>query len=347
VFRRSLTVVSLSPGVGAVRGAVPAVARVCVVVCVVVFGASACATARVPAAGPVPEGRGDGGPLRVVLIGNSQLGAWGEHPQPPDLARALVDVAAQAHGGTHRLAVTRVVRPGGGCTEFAAEGQAPGSPLAAAADIDVDVVVLFPSIDETDRGRHEACWDLFRSAAARAGHRFVVVATPHVAQAWPAGFAALDRAIGKWAEERGVPFVPAGAAWRRALGDHPPRDALLSLFHGDLEHPGPEGSYLTVLALYAVLTGARVTDAGIDNDLAALRCDPHTPCLTEQEMRACLDDAGAWQCPAANGAVFSNHRVHFVTDDEAGHYQRVVDDVVFGRVIPGTWPTSAIGRSPR
>jgi hypothetical protein len=71
-----------------------------------------------------------------------------------------------------------------------------------------------------------------------------------------------------------------------------------------------------------------VQDAGVDNDLPSLRCDPRAPCLTEDEMRACLDDDGQWQCAAGNGAVFSNHRVHFVTDDEARCYQQAVDDVV-------------------
>jgi hypothetical protein len=48
-------------------------------------------------------------------------------------------------------------------------------------------------------------------------------------------------------------------------------------------------------------------------------------------MRACLDDVGGWQCEPTNGAVFSNGRVHFVTDKEAIRYQHVVDDVLAGR----------------
>jgi hypothetical protein len=261
------------------------------------------------------------------LIGNSQLGFFGDHPEPPDLAAALTAVAASAHEGAHPLDVRRVVRPGGSCADFAADGTGPGTPLGAVADPDVDVVVLFPSIDELDRRVHGPCWDLFREQSLRAGHAFAIVATPHVSQAYPQGFDALHDAVGGWARDRGVAFVPAGAAWRRALGDAPARERLLSLFHGDLEHPGPEGSYLTVLALYAVLTGARVVDAGIDNDIAPLRCDPRAPCLDEQQMRDCLNDDGDWQCAAGNGAVFSNHRVHFVTDDEAAQYQRVVDAV--------------------
>ena len=123
-------------------------------------------------------------------------------------------------------------------------------------------------------------------------------------------------------------FIPAGATWRRLLGNTPTRDALLALYHGDNAHPGPEGSYLYVLALYGALTGRSVVGAGIDNDLPALRCDPNSPCLSEQEMLNCLNAAGEWQCAATNGAVFSNGKVHFVFDDEATRYQGIVDAIL-------------------
>ena len=155
-----------------------------------------------------------------------------------------------------------------------------------------------------------------------------MMATAHVSHAYPGGFDALDAAVSSYSLEHDVTFVPAGATWRRVLGDTPTREALLAMYHGDLAHPGPEGSYLYVLALYRALTGASVSRAGIDNDVPALRCLPSVPCLSEQEMRDCLNDRGEWQCAADNGAVFSNGRVHFVTDDEAALYQAVVDDVV-------------------
>jgi hypothetical protein len=269
--------------------------------------------------------------LRVLLIGNSQLGFFGDHPAPPDVTVALADVSTVAHGGATRLVVGRAQVPGVGCAGFADVGDGPGTPLREAADPSWDVVLLVPSIDETDAAASAPCWDRFRAVVEDAGNRFGIVATAHVSDAWPTGFDALDEAVRSWAADRGVLFVPAGATWRRLLGDAPTSEALFALYHGDLAHPGPEGSYLYVLALYGALSGRSVVDAGIDNDVPALRCDPRAPCLTEDEMRACLDDAGGWQCPPTNGAVFSNHRVHFVTDAEAAAYQAVVDAVLAER----------------
>jgi hypothetical protein len=300
-----------------------------VVVAAVLAGSSSCATGR-----PARRPTGPAAPpssLRVLLIGNSQLGFFGEHPVPPDVTAALAAVGAMAHGGATQLDVDRVQIPGVGCAGFAAVGDGPGTPLHEAADPAWDVVVLVPSIDEVDRAASEPCWDLFRVVVQDAGNRFAIMATAHVSDAYPDSFDALHAAVGGFAADRGVTFVPAGAAWRRLLGDAPSTTALYALYHGDLAHPGPEGSYLYVLTLYAALTGRRVVDAGIDNDLPALRCDPRTPCLTEDEMRACLDEQGGWQCPPDNGAVFSAGRVHFVTDDEAALLQRVVDDLRTGR----------------
>ena len=280
------------------------------------------------------EGEGEGeAPAEqlVLLIGNSQLGFFGNNPLPPDLAVALDDLSAIAHGGAHRLFVDRVERAGTGCSGFVAEGTGPGSPLERAGSGEYDVVVLLPSIGEGNRAANEACWDRFRTVVQDSGARFGMMATPHVSSAYPGGFDALDTAIRSYSADHGLAFVPAGATWRRHLGQSPTRDALLALYSGDLDHPGPEGGYLSVMTLYGALTGQTVVDAGIDNDLTALRCDPRSPCLTEAQMRACMNARGEWQCAASNGAVFSNGKVHFVFDDEAVHYQGIVDEVLSER----------------
>ncbi len=185
----------------------------------------------------------------MLLIGNSQLGFFGAAPQPADVAVALEDVSTHAHAGATRLIVRRAQVPGVGCEGFAEVDDGPGTPLGEAADPAYDVVVLLPSIDEGDRAAYEACWDRFRRVAESPGNRFAIMATAHVSDAYPAGFDLLDDAVRSWAADRGVRFVPAGAAWRRALGDAPTRAALLALYHGDLAHPGPEGTYLSVLTL--------------------------------------------------------------------------------------------------
>jgi hypothetical protein len=265
----------------------------------------------------------------VLLIGNSQLGYFGNTPQPPDVTLALDDVSTLAFNGDHRLLVERVQREGTGCSGFVSEGDGPGTPLGEAANPDFDVVVLLPAIGENSG--NAPCWEQFRDAAEGAGNRFAMMATAHVSSAYPSGFDTLDDAIRTYSAEHALTFIPAGETWRRVLGDAPTRDALLAMYNPDLAHPGPEGSYLYILALYGALTGTSVANAGIDNDIQALRCLPDSPCLSEDEMRGCLNSRGEWQCAAGNGVVFTNGKVHFVTDDEAALYQGVVDDVLAER----------------
>ena len=267
-----------------------------------------------------------------TAAGQQLLGQLVEQTLPPTLAVALDDISAVAHGGQHRLFVDRVERAGKGCSGFVLEGTGPGSPLERAASGDYDVVVLLPSIGEGNRAANEGCWEQFRTVVEASGVRFGMMATFYVSNVYrDGGDVALDTAIRSYSADHDLLFVPAGATWRRHLGDQPTDAALLALYHGDLQHPGPEGSYLSVLALYGALTGRSVQNAGIDNDIAALRCDPRTPCLTEDQMRACLNARGEWQCAAGNGTVFSNGQVHFVFDDEAVHYQSVVDEVLAQR----------------
>lgn len=280
------------------------------------------------------EGEGEGeapqptGPQTVLLIGNSQLGYFGGSPQPPDVTVALGDLSRVFVEGRSALVVDRYSQAGTGCEGFWSAGDGEGSARALAAS-GYDVVVLLPSINEGDRAANEACWERFRGVAENGGSRFAVMATAHVSGAYPAGFDALDGAVRSYTKDNGLLFIPAGATWRRHLGEAPSRDDLLELYGADFAHPGPEGSYLYVLALYGALTNRSVV--GVDNDIPALRCFPNEPCLTEAEMRACLNDRGEWGCQASNGAVFSNGRVSFVDDDEAAHYQQIVDTVLSER----------------
>ena len=148
----------------------------------------------------------------------------------------------------------------------------------------------------------------------------------------PAGYWPLTWpvAIRSYTNDNNLLFIPAGATWRRLLGNTPSSTDLLELFGSDSQHPGPEGSYLYVLALYGALTHRSVV--GVDNDLPPLRCSPNGACLTEQQVRDCLNERGEWGCSAGNGAVFiSPGRVSFVDDDEALRYQQIVDQVLSER----------------
>ena len=263
--------------------------------------------------------------LSVLLIGNSQLGAYSDPPQPPDVVAALSLASQQAWSGATELVVSKVQRAGTGCAGFADEGDGEGTPLGEAGSGRYDVVVLLPSIDETDRSVAEPCWERFRKAAEGSDARFGVMATAHLSDQYPKGFADLDAAVRSYAAENALLFVPAGAVWRRLLGESPSERDLLSFYGGDLEHPGPEGSYLYVLSLYGAISGRKLVESTIENDLPSLRCRADESCFSEEEMQACLDEAGEWQCEAGNGAVFSNGHVQFVTDEEARRYAAAVD----------------------
>ena len=278
------------------------------------------------------EGEGEGetpaGAQTVLLIGNSQLGSFGNNPQPPDVTEALSAFSTTFANGESPLVVDRYSQAGVGCQGFFDAGEGSGSARALAAS-GYDIVVLLPSIGEGDRRSNEPCWERFRAIVEGAGSRFAMMATGHVSGSYPAGVDALDTAIRSYSADHDLLFIPAGEMWRRLLGDQPTRDDLLELYGADFAHPGPEGSYFYVLGLYGALTRRSVV--GADNDLPALRCSPGQACLTEQQMRDCLNARGEWGCSAGNGVVFSNGRVSFVDDDEAARYQAIVDEVLSAR----------------
>jgi hypothetical protein len=280
------------------------------------------------------EGEGEGedvvvvGDLRVLLIGNSQLGFFGSNPQPPDVTRALEDVSGVAYDGASHLVVDKAQIDGTGCDGWAAAGLDPGTPKERAGSGDYDVVVLLPSIGE--RSASAACWELFRDIAENAGAEFVVMATANVSFQYPAGFDDLDAAVRGYAEGNGLRFIPAGAAWRRVLGQSPSSDNLAEMYGGDGAHPGPEGSYFYVLALYAGLTGRSAVGLPVDSE--PLRCQPGQSCLSYDGLDACVGDNGDFNCAAQNGAQFDpNHHVSFITAAEAGLYQQSVDAVLSER----------------
>ncbi len=225
------------------------------------------------------------------------------------------------------MIVDRYSQAGVGCSGFI-QGTGPGSAQALASSGNYDVVI--PAIGETNRAANEPCRERFRALAENAGSRVAMMATAHISSQYPGGFDALDAAIRSYTTAKDLLFIPAGATWRRVLGNAPARSDLLEMYGSDGQHPGPEGSYLYVLALYGALQERSVI--GVDNDLPPLRCLPDSPCLTEQEMRSCLNARGEWRCSASNGAVFiSPGRVSFIDDDEALRYQQIVDDVLSER----------------
>jgi len=283
--------------------------------------------------GDAGAGEGEGvveGEIAVLLIGNSQLGFFSNPPQPPDVTRALEDFAATAYDGATTLLVDRFQQAGTGCDGFFAAGTGPGSARERAGSGEYDVVILLPGIGE---GAADAdCWDQFRVIAEDAGSRFGIMATAHVSGAYPAGFDAMDAAMRSYAATNGSLFIPAGSVWRRVLGDAV-GNARFEFYGGDDAHPGGEGSYLYVLALYGALSGRPVL--GLAADSEPLRCLPDQSCLSYAALDACVDDQNLFHCAAQNGALFDgNGQPTFITATEAEGYQRAVDDVLAEVRIP-------------
>lgn len=172
-----------------------------------------------------------------------------------------------------------------------------------------DVVVLVPSIRER-RGDFEACWDRLRASATLVGARFVVMASADVRNTI-SGFELLQTEVGSWARDRGVPFVPAGDAWRRYLAANPGTQ-LRDLYFADSGHPGIEGTTIYAYALYRAL--ARRPAVGLPADIPALRCAPtaltNGTCIGTAALDACVDDDGTYLCDAALLDPYYQNGVH-------------------------------------
>ncbi len=285
------------------------------------------------------EGEGEGdvvveGDITVLLIGNSQLGFFGNSPQPPDVTEALEQISTVAYAGASHLIVDKAQIDGTGCDGWASAGDGPGTPKERAGSGEYDIVIMAPAIGE--RAAQSACWELFRDLAENAGSQFGVMASAHVSFQYPRGFDDLDSAVRGYAATNDLLFVPGGEAWRRVLGDNP-GNAMLEFYGGDDAHPGAEGSYFYVLALYGAITGRSVV--GLPVDSPPLRCFPNQPCMTYERLDECIDDAtgtyGGTQppfCGAENGALFDgNNQATFISAAEAAAYQQVVDDVLAER----------------
>lgn len=81
---------------------------------------------------------------------------------------------------------------------------------------------------------------------------------------------ALAEAYGRVGRELGLPVSPVGTVFRRVYTEHPE----IELYHPDLTHPSPAGSYLAALEHFTTVTGVspeRVTyDGGLDAGTAGI-----------------------------------------------------------------------------
>lgn len=180
-------------------------------------------------------------PLRVLFVGNS-LTRWNDLP-------ALVRALGAADG---RPIETAAVLADGWSLE---DHWAAGTALARVAERRWDFVVLQqgPSALPESRVALERDARRFAEVVRAAGAR------PALFMVWPARERSFDlpRVVESWrhaAAAAGALLLPAGEAWRAALG----RGRAPALWGPDGLHPTPAGSYLAAVTIYGALTGRDV-----------------------------------------------------------------------------------------
>jgi hypothetical protein len=177
-----------------------------------------------------------------------------------------------------------------------------------------------PAIFEPDTGSIE-CFETFRGIVEGAGGRFALMASAQLESQYPHGFTYMHENIGQYARDHGLLFIPGGDSWLRFVGTGAPRAATHRFYSPDGGHPGMEGSYLYVLALWGAIRGT--STVGLPRDLEPLRCDPATPCLDLAGLDAC---AASSSCGTGNGVQRDYAgNVSVVTPTEAHLYQTAVN----------------------
>jgi hypothetical protein len=279
--------------------------------------------------GEPSEGEGEGDvatTLRLLMIGNSQLGV--NRPNPPNVPAALTELSTRHLDAATTIEADAVQQNGTGCGGFWQATDAT-SARARVESGDYDVVILLPAIFETSSD--ESCWQDFQDLAEDAGSVFAIMATGHIASAFPSGFETLHNAVAAYADAHpNAVFIPAGDAWLRVLGTSP-GNSLYEFYSGDDAHPGVEASYIYVLATYGALTGRSVI--GAPRDLQGLRCPPTGACLSTAELEACIEPDGQNGCSQPQpGELFDgNGRQSIIDEAEAQVYQQAVQDALAAR----------------
>jgi hypothetical protein len=230
--------------------------------------------------------------LRTLVIGNSQIYFF-------DLPKILSDVSESAHPDCPRIAAEGFTRGGQNLERLWKGGDSQGRDLATVLETGrYDVAVITESIDlvelEPPYDRFVRYATILVDAARASGARPILYATPYADQpghAWFAEMAAPQLALG---EALSVTVAAGGLAWLRVWDEMP----SVFLHHVDHAHPGPKGSYISALVLYAAITGATPIGLTTNPPIACFRgmC-PDDPLLTPAEgevfQRAAWEEAKA------------------------------------------------------
>lgn len=206
-----------------------------------------------PSVRPVALGECAGPPgkrLRTLVVGNSQIYFW-------NLPKILSDVSASAPAACPRIDAEGFTQGGQNLHHLWTHGDSLGRNLPAhIRDGRYDVIVIAESIDLVEpakaRGEFETYASAIIDAARAAGSQPVLYATPYPDQPERSAFVGMAVPQLALGHERSVPVAAGGLAWLRVWQVLPEID----LHHPDHAHPGFNGSYVSALVIYAVVTKA-------------------------------------------------------------------------------------------
>jgi hypothetical protein len=245
-----------------------------------------------PGACTGPAGR----TIRTLIVGNSQIYFF-------DLPKILSDLSASAPPACPRIAAEGFTRGGQNLMRLWEGGDSEGRDLATTLRSGAyDVVVIAESIDLLELPHPYEQFVNYATtiidAARAAGSRPILYATPYVDKPGHFGFVEMAEPQLALGAAESVAVATGGLAWLRVWAELP----SVFLHHVDHSHPGPKGSVISAMVIYAVITGA--SPIGLTNDppIACYRgmC-PDSPVVTPEEaevfQRAAWDEARARDVP--------------------------------------------------
>ncbi len=233
--------------------------------------------------------------LKTLVVGNSQIYFF-------DLPKILSDLAASGPAACPRIEAHSFTRGGQNLKRLWEGGDSEGRDLPGVlASGKFDYVVIAECIDLVDLDPPYTQFVTYAKAmieAVRAsGAQPILYATPYVNKPKHFGFVEMAEPQLALGEEMGVTVAAGGLAWLRVWEKLP----NVFLHHDDQSHPGPKGSLVSAMVIYAAITHA--TPIGLaDPTIACYRgmC-PESPLVTDEEravfQTAAWDEARATALP--------------------------------------------------
>lgn len=188
--------------------------------------------------------------LRMLVVGNSQIYFF-------DLPKIISDLSASAPPSCPRIAAEGFTKGGQNLMRLWNEGDARGRMLEdVLRDGKYDVVVIAECIDLVElpppRTQFVTYAKKMIDAARKVGARPVLYATPYVHKGDGWGFFEMAEPQIELGRAEDVTVATGGLAWVRVWRELP----SLWLHHVDRSHPGPKGSLISAMVIYATVTGA-------------------------------------------------------------------------------------------